>query len=100
MLANDTEIIETDFPLGVDRMSESPLYCSSTTGRGKDNPTDPQTLTSLQKSRAVVVLIDNASEYFVIFHITGCCGTGRKYAEIHCACRWHVSHVVHVLTSS
>ena len=80
VLANATELRRFEGPSFVSHFEQSPLYCGTAFGVGRDNPVDPYTLTELQQARAVVAEIRNASSFRVTYHIMDCCATGRKYA--------------------
>ena len=45
--------------LNLGAWGKSPLFCATTDGTGKDNPQDPYELTPLQRSRSVLLTLQN-----------------------------------------
>ena len=84
-LSTVTELVTLPSTTNRTQYGGSPLYCASSFGIGKDNPDDPTDLNELQRSRSIIVEIINTSYFYVVYHIVGCCGTGRKYdLALHC----------------
>jgi len=54
-------------------------FTSTAVGNAVDNPSDPQSLTSDQKARAITVEYDNLGEYTVTFAAIGDTGKGRNF---------------------
>ena len=69
-----------------------PLVCATNRGIGADNPSDGNSLTSLQRSRSIMSMIEYKSSFHVRLALSGCCTTGRNYLFgyalwcLHCSC--------------
>ena len=57
-----------------------PYVCSTVKGMGADNPTDPVNLTPVQRNRAIMILLEDRSEFYARLGVPGVgLKTGRNF---------------------
>ena len=57
----------------------SPVYCSTETGIGADNPMNPHDIIDLQRDRSVLITFEDVSTFDVRFTLVGGKSTGRNF---------------------
>jgi hypothetical protein len=77
---NDPTYTPAQKPTNIFPWPLSRVFCSSDEGIGKDNPTDPISLVTVQRRRSVYTRVINTNTILGRVFINGCCGgTGRNF---------------------